>query len=66
MDTTWAGASIWIAIVAAVLIYNLAKLRFGRDAKDELLKLKKLCDEGIITEDEYETSKKKLLKRMSI
>jgi len=66
MDATWAEASIWIAIVVAVLIYNLAKLRFGRDPKDELLKLKKLCDEGIITVEDYETSKKKVLKRMSL
>jgi hypothetical protein len=29
---------------------------------DELLKLKKLKDDGILTEDEYQVQKKKLLK----
>lgn len=28
---------------------------------DELIKLKKLCDDGVLTKEEYETQKKKLL-----
>ena len=47
----------WIALFAAVLIYNLYKLKHGRDPKEELLKAKQLLDEGLIDSNDYEKLK---------
>ena len=54
----------WIALFAAVLIYNLYKLKHGRDPKEELLKAKQLLDEGLIDSKDYEKLKSKLLKKI--
>ena len=54
----------WIALFAAVLIYNLYKLKYGRDPKEELLKAKQLLDQGLIESDDYEKIKSKLLKKI--
>jgi len=42
---------------------TLAVLEKGVSVADELKKLKELLDQGIITQDEFETQKKKLLKQ---
>ena len=39
---------VWITAIVAILIFNLYKLRHGKDPKDELLKAKQLLDEGLI------------------
>ena len=54
----------WIALFAAVLIYNLYKLKHGRDPKEELLKAKQLLDEGLIESGDYDKIKSKLLKKI--
>ena len=41
------------------LTFDIAKLRAGLE---EILKLKKLKDEGVINQDEFEMAKKKLLR----
>jgi len=58
-------AVVFLAIIIAVLIYNLYKLKTPRDPKDELLKAKKLLDEGVIEQSDYEKIKSKLIKRIS-
>ena len=55
---------VWIALIVAVLIYNLYKLKHGRDPKEELLKAKQLLDEGLIDSKDYEKLKNKLLKKI--
>ncbi len=56
---------VWIVLIIAVLIYNLYKLKTAKDPKDELLKVKKLLDEGVIEQSDYEKIKSKLMKRIS-
>jgi hypothetical protein len=58
-------AVVWIVLIIAVLIYNLYKLKMVKDPKDELLKAKKLLDEGVIEQSDYEKIKSKLIKRIS-
>ena len=55
---------VWIALFVTVLIYNLYKLKHGRDPKEELLKAKQLLDEGLIDSNDYEKLKAKLLKKI--
>ena len=55
---------VWIALFVTVLIYNLYKLKCGRDPKEELLKAKQLLDEGLIDSKDYEKLKAKLLKKI--
>ena len=55
---------VWIALFVTVLIYNLYKLKYGRDPKEELLKAKQLLDEGLIDSKDYEKLKAKLLKKI--
>ena len=56
---------VWIVLIIAVLIYNLYKLKTAKDPKDELLKAKRLLDEGVIEQGDYEKVKSKLMKRIS-
>jgi len=56
---------VWIVLIIAFLIYNLYKLKTAKDPKDELLKAKKLLDEGVIEQSDYEKIKSKLMKRIS-
>ena len=56
---------VWIVLIIAFLIYNLYKLETAKDPKDELLKAKKLLDEGVIEQSDYEKIKSKLMKRIS-
>lgn len=58
-------ALVWIVLIIAVLIYNLYKLKTAKDPKDELLKAKRLLDEGVIEQSDYEKIKSKLMKRIS-
>ena len=58
------GSITWIALFVTVLIYNLYKLKYGRDPKEELLKTKQLLDQGLIESDDYEKIKSKLLKKI--
>ena len=58
------GDLVWIALFVTVLIYNLYKLKHGRDPKEELLKAKQLLDEGLIDSKDYEKLKAKLLKKI--
>ena len=55
---------VWITLIVALLIYNLYKLKHGRDPKEELLKAKQLLDEGLIDSKDYEKLKAKLLKKI--
>ncbi|MHC4289765.1 MAG: hypothetical protein ACYSOF_10260 [Planctomycetota bacterium] len=55
---------VWIVLIMAVLSYNLYKLKYGRDPKEELLKAKQLLDEGLIDSNDYEKLKAKLLKKI--
>jgi len=55
---------VWITLFVTVLIYNLYKLKCGRDPKEELLKAKQLLDQGLIELDDYEKIKSKLLKKI--
>jgi hypothetical protein len=57
-------AVVLLAIIIAVLIYNMYRLKTERDPKDELLKAKKLLDEGLIEQGDYEKIKDKLIKRI--
>jgi hypothetical protein len=61
----WSTALVWIVLIIAVLIYNLYKLKTAKDPKDELLKAKRLLDEGGIEQSDYEKNKSKLLKHIS-
>jgi hypothetical protein len=56
---------VWIVLIIAVLIYSLYNLKMAKDPKDELLKVKKLLDEGVIEQSDYEKLKSKLMKRIS-
>ena len=58
-------AAVFIVLIVSILVYNLFKLKAANDPKDELLKLKKLRDEGIISQDDFDTAKVKLLKRLT-
>ncbi len=60
----WAHATIWITLFVTVLIYNVYKLKTAKDPKEELLKAKQLCDQGLIEKADYEKIKSKLLKRI--
>ena len=60
----WAMAMVWVTLILAVLIYNVYRLKHAVDPKDELLKVKKLLDERLIDERDYEKIKSKLLKRI--
>lgn len=55
---------VWVALIVAVLIYNLYKVKHGRDPKEDLLKAKQLLDEGLIDSDDYEKLKAKLMKKI--
>ena len=57
-------AVIWIVLIIAILIYSLYNLKMSKDPKDELLKAKKLLDEGLIEQGDYEKIKDKLIKRI--
>jgi len=61
----WAEAITWIAVVVALLIYSLYKLRHSKDPKDELIKAKQMLDEGLIEQADYDKIKSKLLKRIT-
>ncbi|NIP27038.1 MAG: hypothetical protein GWN67_22200 [Phycisphaerae bacterium] len=56
--------AVWIVFIIAVLIYLLYNLKMSKDPKDELLKAKKLLDEGLIEQSDYEKIKDKLIKRI--
>ncbi len=56
---------VWIVLIIAVLIYHLYALKKAKDPKDELLKVKKLLDEGVIEQSDYEKIKSKLMQRIS-
>ena len=55
---------VWVALIVDVLIYNLYKLKHGRDPKEDLLKAKQLLDEGLIDSNDYEKLKAKLMKKI--
>lgn len=55
---------VWIVAIIAILVYSLVKLRYSKDPKDELLKAKRLLDENLISEDDYQKIKNKLVKRI--
>ena len=57
-------AIVWIVAIVAVLVFNMYKLKYGKDPKDELLKAKQLMDEGLIEQSDYEKIKTKLLKKI--
>ena len=57
-------AVVWIVLIIAVLVYLLYDLKMSKDPKDELLKAKKLLDEGLIEKSDYEKIKDKLIKRI--
>ena len=57
-------AAIWITAIVALLVYNLYKLRHSADPKDELLKAKKLVEENLISEADYEKIKAKLVRKI--
>jgi hypothetical protein len=57
--------AVWIVLIIAVLIYYLCDLKMSKDPKDELLKAKKLLDEGLIEQSDYEKIKNKLIKRIT-
>ncbi|MHC4463360.1 MAG: hypothetical protein ACYS6W_15665 [Planctomycetota bacterium] len=61
----WSTALVWIVLIIAVLIYYLYKLKTAKDPKDELLKAKRLLDEGVIEQRDYEKIKSKLMERIS-
>ena len=54
-------AAVWIVAIVAIFIYNLYKLKHATDPKDELLKAKQLVDENLITAEDYEKIKGKLI-----
>ena len=56
---------VWIVAIIAILIYNLYKLKRSGDPKDELLKAKQLLDENLISADDYEKIKSKLVKKIT-
>ncbi|MHC4487835.1 MAG: hypothetical protein ACYSW7_01475 [Planctomycetota bacterium] len=56
--------AVWIVLIIAVLIYYMYKLKTAKDPKDELLKAKKLLDEGLIEQNDYEKIKGRLIKRI--
>ena len=56
--------TVWIVLIIAVLIYNMYQLKTSKDPKDELLKAKKLLDEGLIEQNDYEKIKGRLIKRI--
>ena len=56
--------TVWIVLIIAILIYSLYNLRMSKDPKDELLKAKKLLDEDLIEQSDYEKIKDKLIKRI--
>ncbi len=60
----WAATTMWIALIVAVLIYNVYKLKNAKDPKEELLKVKQLLDQGLIEKADYDKIKSKLLKRI--
>ena len=60
----WGTALVWIVLIIAVLIYNMYQLKTSKDPKDELLKAKKLLDEGLIEQNDYEKIKGRLIKRI--
>ncbi|MHC4692982.1 MAG: hypothetical protein ACYS67_09580 [Planctomycetota bacterium] len=60
----WGTAVVFIVLIIAVLIYNLYKLKTAKDPKEEILKAKKLLDEGLIEQSDYEKIKNKLIKRI--
>ena len=55
---------VWIVAIIAILVYNLYKLKRSSDPKDELLKAKQLLDENLISTDDYEKIKAKLVKKI--
>jgi hypothetical protein len=57
-------AIVLIVLIVAVTIYNLYKLRHAADPKDELLKAKQLMDENLISAEDYEKIKSRLIKRI--
>ena len=57
-------SAVWIVAIVAILIYNLYKLRHSADPKDELLKAKQLLDENLISADDYEKIKARLVKKI--
>ena len=56
--------AVWIVLIISLLIYCLYELKMSKDPKDELLKAKKLLDEGLIEQSDYEKIKNKLIKRI--
>ncbi len=55
---------VWIVLIVALLIYSLYNLKHGKDPKEELLKAKRLLDEGLIDSKDYEKLKARLLKKI--
>ena len=60
----WAGAAGFAVLCVTVLIFNLNKLKYSKDPKDELLRAKQLLDQGLIESGDYEKIKGRLLKRI--
>ncbi len=60
----WAEAATWIVLIVSLLIYSLYKLRISRDPMEELLRAKQLLDEAVISQEDYEEIKSRLLKRI--
>ena len=57
--------AVWIVLIICALIYVLYDLKLSKDPKDELFKAKKLLDEGLIEQGDYEKIKEKLIKRIT-
>jgi hypothetical protein len=57
-------AIVWIVGIVCLTIYSLYKLRHAQDPKDELLKAKQLLDENLISAEDYDKIKTKLVKKI--
>ena len=56
--------AVWIVAIVAIFIYNLYKLKHSADPKHELLKAKQLLDEKLISAEDYDKIKAKLIKKI--
>ena len=55
---------VWIVAIVALLVYSLVKLKYSKDPKEELLKAKQLLDENLISGDDYQKIKNRLVKKI--
>ena len=55
---------VWVVLIIVFFVYSLLKLYSAKDPKDELLKAKQLLDENLITADDYEKIKDRLIKKI--